>query len=670
MDEVTEIPASEHENYAAASDIPDNSKENKVESPKNAGDDNASSASSPSHSTSGIVSASSPGSQRDFYSHVSGAGDGKTTLQTSEDARSINLIDVSMDDGSIQGPVVVRSSVTEFEENNKYGVSLRDISKDWSNKVQKLNRTISTVLKHIPDPDKVDVTIGKTTIHRDKSVVLAWNKKLQKFDDSIDSGLLSSPGGDDVKFVETQEGVVLYCAIRLKDVFQDANDTETSATKDVFRQTCLSSDPMIPNINLDEFELGDKVKRRFRTVERKSPRSRKSPRRSPRKGSPDKTRKNGQERDAESEGTYSSSSSLGDDDYITETENEEYRHRRGVGIRDDDDYRIMRSRPGETGNGKKSVTWRKEIDRRESSTDRADASSKVGTNGLKGTSPRRGSREGNGMSPRRRGSSESKGTDEDSSRGGSRRGSKERSPRGKDLDHRKVGSDIDLSVEQDSHDEEGISNGVTFGARSRSLRKEEDDTDSRSYRKEYEREWQFKYASSDDNALSDERILYLKLQDSPKSHEKERLIRRRRTALRRRRRRAERLKSGEPFDGQRSDVEGEAKDRMPRTPQEKRRQNELRRKYLNADVDTIVDEEYREHDPDYDRDGDQRHDTCFLPFEGYGENYDGPVGVLTSQLPDGSSTAGTLFTSVNIHRRRSSLAFWGFYDLQRNLTGI
>ena len=258
------------------------------------------------------------------------------------------------------------------------------------------------------------------------------------------------------------------------------------------------------------------------------------------------------------------------------------------------------------------------------------------------------------MSPRRRGSSESKGTDEDSSRGGSRRGSKER----------------DLSVEQDSHDEEGISNGVTFGARSRSLRKEEDDTDSRSYRKEYEREWQFKYASSDDNALSDERILYLKLQDSPKSHEKERLIRRRRTALRRRRRRAERLKSGEPFDGQRSDVEGEAKDRMPRTPQEKRRQNELRRKYLNADVDTIVDEEYREHDPDYDRDGDQRHDTCFLPFEGYGENYDGPVGVLTSQLPDGSSTAGTLFTSVNTHRRRSSLAFWGFYDLQRNLTGI
>jgi hypothetical protein len=33
-----------------------------------------------------------------------------------------------------------------------------------------------------------------------------------------------------------------------------------------------------------------------------------------------------------------------------------------------------------------------------------------------------------------------------------------------------------------------------------------------------------------------------------------------------------------------------------------------------------------------------RHEMCFEPFHGYDEDYDGPRGILTSHLPDGTST--------------------------------
>ena len=59
-----------------------------------------------------------------------------------------------------------------------------------------------------------------------------------------------------------------------------------------------------------------------------------------------------------------------------------------------------------------------------------------------------------------------------------------------------------------------------------------------------------------------------------------------------------------------------------------------------------------------------------MPFEGYDENYDGPVGVLTSKLPDGSSTAGTLFTTIDIRHRKSSVPFSDFYDLHLLVSGI
>ena len=33
-----------------------------------------------------------------------------------------------------------------------------------------------------------------------------------------------------------------------------------------------------------------------------------------------------------------------------------------------------------------------------------------------------------------------------------------------------------------------------------------------------------------------------------------------------------------------------------------------------------------------------RHEMCFEPFYGYDDDYDGPRGILTSHLPDGTST--------------------------------
>ena len=50
----------------------------------------------------------------------------------------------------------------------------------------------------------------------------------------------------DIKLTETQDGVVLYCVIRLKDEFQDLKDNDTSAIRDIFRQTCDSPDEKVP----------------------------------------------------------------------------------------------------------------------------------------------------------------------------------------------------------------------------------------------------------------------------------------------------------------------------------------------------------------------------------------------------------------------------------------
>ena len=32
------------------------------------------------------------------------------------------------------------------------------------------------------------------------------------------------------------------------------------------------------------------------------------------------------------------------------------------------------------------------------------------------------------------------------------------------------------------------------------------------------------------------------------------------------------------------------------------------------------------------------HENCFEPFNGFDEDYDGPKGILTSHVPDGTST--------------------------------
>ena len=59
--------------------------------------------------------------------------------------------------------------------------------------------------------------------------------------------------------------------------------------------------------------------------------------------------------------------------------------------------------------------------------------------------------------------------------------------------------------------------------------------------------------------------------------------------------------------------------------------------------------EYDEFDDYYDDEDDfedfdgyvnyLRHEFCYDEFAGFGEEYDGPKGILTSFLPDGSSTS-------------------------------
>ena len=81
--------------------------------------------------------------------------------------------------------------------------------------------------------------------------------------------------------------------------------------------------------------------------------------------------------------------------------------------------------------------------------------------------------------------------------------------------------------------------------------------------------------------------MYLNLDGSTTSNEKDRLVKRQRKSLRSRRKRAEQLTSGKPFDVQLSETEGDAGERRPRTAKDKHRLNELRRKYLNPDIDAI-----------------------------------------------------------------------------------
>ena len=57
------------------------------------------------------------------------------------------------------------------------------------------------------------------------------------------------------------------------------------------------------------------------------------------------------------------------------------------------------------------------------------------------------------------------------------------------------------------------------------------------------------------------------------------------------------------------------------------------------DYDDYDEEGFFENDNSYVN--WERHEYCYDEFEGYGFEYDGPRGVLTSFLPDGSSISPT-----------------------------
>ena len=59
--------------------------------------------------------------------------------------------------------------------------------------------------------------------------------------------------------------------------------------------------------------------------------------------------------------------------------------------------------------------------------------------------------------------------------------------------------------------------------------------------------------------------------------------------------------------------------------------------YFDEDDDEFYDDDYDGYVNYF------RHQFCFDEFEGYGEDYEGPKGVLTSYLPNGTSvTTGIL----------------------------
>ena len=44
----------------------------------------------------------------------------------------------------------------------------------------------------------------------------------------------------------------------------------------------------------------------------------------------------------------------------------------------------------------------------------------------------------------------------------------------------------------------------------------------------------------------------------------------------------------------------------------------------------------------------ERHEYCYDEFEGYGDEYDGPKGILTSFLPDGTSVSPTKERKISL----------------------
>ena len=166
------------------------------------------------------------------------------------------------------------------------------------------------------------------------------------------------------------------------------------------------------------------------------------------------------------------------------------------------------------------------------------------------------------------------------------------------------------------------------GARSREIRDEDQDNG-------YEESVRYLPGVDDDR-----RIVY-EVRDSPRSQQKERILRQRRKELKRRRRRQSR-RQGEPFSTAVSDEDGGL--RRTRSLDSKDRA----RRFRSSDA-TSEEEDYELGE--YGRDGDHRHEPCFYPFHGYGEYYDGPVGYLTSKLPDGSSTAGE-FTFLSLKTQK------------------
>ena len=289
-------------------------------------------------------SSGAPGSQREIYQHVSGAGDGHD-LET-----STLKIDSTME------------YIKSGEEPKTTQEDTGYINPRWTRKVKELNDDIMNVLKSIGE-DEAEVVIGRKPIRDHKPVTIRWTKaKRQDEADGNETGILlylavhtkeRARGGAPM---DALDGSVKETLVREKSFFREVtkqreeyyDDEANKQRDDADNREYLSSSPEAnENGRRAERKRSEKKERKIHDERVLSPERKKSS--SPeekRNQSPDRRKraKNGATRAKERKGSYETQEHLGAQSEVENSEEEEEYTRRQT--------------------EKKKVSWRREVDQK------------------------------------------------------------------------------------------------------------------------------------------------------------------------------------------------------------------------------------------------------------------------------------------------------------------
>ena len=504
-----------------------------------------------SNSNSLSPSSRGPGSQREIYQHVSGAGDGHE-LETST-AKQLPIMEV------------LRSGAETKTLNS--GGDAGDINSKWRRKVKELNDDIMQALKSVSEDD-ADVIVGRKPIFGHKPVTIEWRP--------------SQKSGDcDKSNVET--GIVLYLAVHTRERERGGEavgaisgvDTAVVSREKSFFRTSAGQD--------DEEALSERGGRKSNSS---SPDTEKE--------QATRTKKPQQISERTSKGSHKNSSP---EPKVS---------------RPEDNGSSVRRKGGKKVKGKGRNATPENQDERGASgaiSEVEEAASETEDDFKRQPTVKKVSWK---YEDDDEGKEYDMGEDEEDGR-------RRQSPREQD--------DFPRSYE------------APVGARSRRLESFEDkEIDVETRRGQRDKTGVAKVGN-------ERQILVDVDDDTPSGRQRKKMLQKRKKELKRRRRRQRQLKVGDPFESDWPVPEEGTEGRRTRSldPKDMRRER-IRRMHLELSTDE--DSELEE----YTRDGDQRHEPCFMPFIGYGDCYDGPVGFLTSKLPDGSSTAGNK-TIVVVSRR-------------------